>query len=359
MDIERGRSLTRRRLIPAFVRAASATGRILRSVATSPAAAIAYARLGKRVRVGSPPTPPASMSRSRSRSRGRRMSRSRSTRRRSRSRSTVSGIASRQHDQSSRFRGRRGRGHGRARSFGRRVTGALIRDEPLQIYTVKTSLNLTSSLNAMDVFGVGLYTTQQTDQNDLQQVFIDAALPIATTANLSSRLFFRSACLDVQIKNTGSTEIIMDCYVMYQRKDVATSNDVGTQWTNFFGDLTAISYSGALDVSNSVFENPVFCEYYKVLSKTEVLILPGEIVTRQMRDGKTRFIQAQQVKSFLGAYPKINKFMFFMWHGPPDPTAGTGSTAGIAPTTVTFSYQKAYKYAFPPTPKSIAQIHNE
>lgn len=305
-----------------------------------------------------PPTPPPSPKKMRQRSRSR-SSRRRSGRRHRRrsSRLRSSSIATRQNDDSLRYRpsGRSGPRRG-TRRFNRRVTFALLRDQPLQIYTVKGAFNLTCAAQSQTTYGVGLYTTFQTDQPDLSNIFVDAGLNLATAANQSSRLHFRSACLDVQFKNTGATECIVDVYEILNVKDVNTQNDMGTQWSTFYGFLTSITASVFTDVAVSVFENPVFCQHYKVIKKQEVLILPSEIITMQMRDSKTHVIEGRTVQDYPGSIPKLGKFYFIMFHGPPDPTVNSGA-GGTGTAQMTVAWQKAYKYQVAPTTKQTAGTH--
>lgn len=358
LDIEsRGRARIRRgsllNLTPNLVRLAG-------GVPLPSAWGVARNQRGRDSGASTSRSPPRAVRRtSRGRSMRRRTSRSRRrTRRRSSRRTRTSGIASRQRDVSTRYRARRSRGRRGGRRFGRRVIHSLLNMEPLQIYTIKTSLVGTSAVNAAGIFGVGLYTTQQTDQPDLYNIWVDAGLTLATTTNASSRLYFKSACLDVELKNTGSIEIVMDIYEIMCMHDVDVLDTIATQWATFYGKMKTITFAGSSDVAVSVFENPVFCEHYKVLSKQECLILPGEIITRQLRDGKDRLIEGQKVLDYPGSLPRVARFFLLSWHGAPDPTAGGGSTPAIAATTVAISYQKAYKYAFPPAPISYAQVHN-
>lgn len=315
-------------------------------------------RIQDRGRSRLPPTPPPSPKKMRQRSRSR--SHRRRSGRRHRRRSTrihASSIATRQNDDSLRYRRSSRSGSRRGtRRFNRRVTYALLRDQPLQIYTVKGAFNLTCATQSQTTYGVGLYTTSQTDQPDLSNIFVDAGLTLATAANQSSRLHFRSACLDVQFKNTGATECIVDVYEILNVKDVNSTNDMGTQWSQFYGFMSTITSSVFTDVAISAFENPVWCQHYKVIKKQEVLILPSEIITMQMRDSKTHVIEGRTVTDYIGSIPKLGKFYFIMFHGPPDPTvnAGAGGT-GTAQMTVT--WQKAYKYQVAPTTKQTAGTH--
>lgn len=302
---------------------------------------------------------PRSVSRGRSRTRTTSRARSVSMRSRSRSmfrsRSRSGGIISRQRDQASRFIGSGRRGL-RRRRVAYRIQNTLCRMEPLQTWTAKGAINLTSGVNLIGVYGVGLFHTSQTDQPDLSLIATDAGMSGAGSS--TQRMWIKNACLDLEIKNTGSVECIMDVYTLLMRRDPSTTNDTGTQWSNFFNDQQTLTGKAPLDVSNSVFQNPSFCQHYKVLSKREVLILPGEFITMQMRRGKDKFVQNRTISDNLCGLEGACKLFFLMFHGAPDPTAGGGGTPAVASTTLTATWQKSYTYALVPSSRLTAQIHN-
>jgi len=308
---------------------------------------------GKRMRTRS-----VSMgSRSRSSSRGRTSYRSP---RRSRSRTRSSSIISRQHDQRGTYqsRGRASSGSRRYRRFRYRVMNALLNEQPLQIYTTKKSQQFTSAVDQQSFWGVGLYQTSYTGQTDLLSIATDAGITTGTAAQQGMRVIIKGAVLDVELKNNGSSDIIMDVYELLNVKDVNTTNAIDTQWSTFYAQQGTITAASAVDPAVSVFENGAFCQHYKVLRKREVLLPAGEIITMQMRLSKDRRIQVDSILNYTNAIPKLAKYYWFMWHGPPDPTAGGGGTPALAATSVTISYQKSYKYGVPPTPKAQPQVHN-
>lgn len=228
--------------------------------------------------------------------------------------------------------------------------------EPLQTWTAKASVNGTSNANQNGIYAVGLFTTQMVDQPDLSSISTDAA----TSTDNTQRMWIKSACLDVEFKNTGSSEIIMDIYTLMLRQDTDATENMYSLWEDYFNMQTAITSKGAFDVANSVFQNPQFCKYFKVLSKREVMVLPGEISALQMRRGKDLYVPTDKITTNNTGIPYACKFYFFMWHGPPDPTAGGGDpvTPGVASTTITFSWQKSYTYALVPGTRTKLQIHN-
>lgn len=303
--------------------------------------------------------PPTDSSMARSVSRGRKRQRSTSrARSRARSRSRSSSIISRQHDQrgvySSRS-GRRGRGRGSYSRFRYRVMNTLLNEQPMQIYTTKGAANLSTTVNNMGYYGIGLYQTTYFGQNDLFNIFADAGINLALAPQKNMRVLVKGCVLDVEIKNNGTADIIMDVYELQNRKDVATTDTYTQQWGTFYAQQGTITAASPSDPSNSVFENGAFCQHYKVLSKREVLLPAGELITMQMRLSRDRRISGTSVLDYINAIPKLSRLYFFMWHGPPEANV---SSPQIGTSDLTVTWQKVYKYGVPPTPKAQPQVHN-
>lgn len=296
------------------------------------------------------------------RMRGRSMSRS-TSRRRSfsrRRRAWSSGrLVTTQHDAQSRYRrsGRRGRGSRRGRRFRYRVLQTVNSLQPLSVYTVVQSAQGTTANNAQSYYGVGLFCTKMTGMNDLQNIFIDAGVDLATTTNTSSKVVIKSACLDVQARNNGTSDLFLDIYEILCVRDTNSTSTPASLFSTYFAEQTTITAASSTSVAVSVFENPDFCRHFKVLKKSTTVINPGDCVSMQMRYGKDRVISGNTVNDYQGCIPKLSKFYFYMWHGVPVIDAGPPSKAVIGPTDIIFSWQKAYKYAIM-SGRSNAQQHN-
>lgn len=259
------------------------------------------------------------------------------------------------HETQGRYRARRGGRRSRRRGTG--IMRSLLSLDPVQTWTNAYSSNQASGVNQASTYGVGLYTTQMTGDTDLQSICTDAGYNIGTTTDLTAKLMIKSAVMDVQFMNTGSSPIIVDVYDVVQRKDPHTTGNVGTQFNTYFNYQTAITAESANDIAVSLFENPVFCQFYKILHKTEVLLGNGEVITRQMKLTRPRLIKTEIVSAYPSAYPRINRFWVFSWHGLPNATANSGS-AGILATTVTISVQKVYHWQYIPSSQTRARQHN-
>lgn len=342
MDIERGRQLTRTPY-SAVRRAVSGSARLIAN--SVPYVLPGAANLVRRY-LNSPPRTPTKRMRGRSLSRATSRTRART---RSRSRS-YSRPVTRQHDQSLTYIGRRRRGRlgRRGRRFRYRVMQTVNSLQPLQVWTSKTAANGTSAVNVQQIFGMGLFTTNATGQTDLVNIFSDAGIPTTTAGNRSGRICVKSACLDVEVKNTGTETMIMDIYELLLVRDPENNGDLNQQFQTFFNEMTTLTAKNWNDPAVSVFENPDFCRHYKVLNKREVMLPADEIMTMQMRDGKDHIISGDQVIREAFAIPKVARFYLFSWHGPPDPNAVGANQPGLLATSVTFAWQKSYKYAIMP-----------
>lgn len=323
----------------------------------------------KRQRTGSSPsrsvlpTPsPSPAMRRRSRTRGRSVRRRRTSRRRStrRRRSGSSSALSRQQDQRTQYTssGRRRSNRG---ASGRRIQNALMKMQPLQTYTTKSTISATSNVNQIGMYGVGIFPTNMADQPDLKNIATDAGIPVATSSNSTSHFWIKNACLDVEIRNVTDEAVIMDVYTLLLVKDPETTDVLYAQFVSRFNQQVPLTSADPFDVSNSVFQNPLFCRYWKVLSKKEILLQPQEITALQMRRGKDKYVSIDDIFTNESGLPGTTKMYFFMWHGPPRSTGGSGDPPGgpcIGTSEVLFSFQKSYAYGQIPGPRTTAQIHN-
>jgi len=343
MDLERGRSLSRTPS-SAAVRAVRGSAWLLGNTLVHPVTGAAYAYGLRRGRTTSPPSPQATPKRMRSRSfrRGTSARRSRTRRRPYRS----SSLTTNQRDVSQRYSGSGRRRPSRgARRFRYRVMQTVNANQPLSVFCYAKSFNLSTAVNLKGVYGVGLFTTQMTDQTDLKDLLLDAGIDVTAPApnpQLSGRVVIKSCCLDVQITNRGAKDALIDIYEVMCVKDVPNTDTLTTNFTNMFNQMTTI---GAKDWQNpavSLFENPVFCRHYKIMSKKETQVPAGDLITMQMRVGKDKSISPNSVIAYPNAIPKLARFYVFVYQGIPEDSAGT---ARLSATTLTISFQKAYKYA--------------
>lgn len=263
-----------------------------------------------------------------------------------------------QHDAQGRYSRGRGsrRGARRGRRFRYRVLQTVNSLQPLSVYTVVQSAQGTTSNNTQSYYGVGLFCTKMTGMNDLQNIFTDAGVNLATAANTSSKVVIKSACLDVQARNNGSNDLFLDIYEVLNVRDTNSASTIASLFSTYFAEQTTITAASSTSVAVSVFENPDFCRHFKVLNKKTTVINPGDCVSMQMRYGKDRIISGSTVNDYQGCIPKLSKFYFFMWHGVP--VLDATPKAVIGSTDIIFSWQKAYKYAIMEG-RSQAQQHNE
>lgn len=256
------------------------------------------------------------------------------------------GMISTQHDQSVQYRARRGR---RRNGFARRVMAVMNNSSSLLSYTVDGSSTTTSAANQVGYFGIGLHGVG-VQGSEWPAMFTGqyGALNINNT-----KLCCKTACLDVQIANTGITQAdppidteylaIVDVYELVMRKRYPTAANVEDQYTTLYNQSNDGGTRSPNAPASSLFNAPEFCKYWKILSKREVRIAPGEIITLQKRFAKDKYIQGSRLQSepsyLVGSFA-----YFFHFHGAPRATGG----GQLAPTQLTMTWQKSYSFNKPP-----------
>lgn len=253
-----------------------------------------------------------------------------------------SSILSTQHDVSSRYR-RKAMPRRRRKKwvgFVRKVNAVVQKAQGLSTYTESTSANLTSAVNSTGAMGVGLYNVGG-DMNEVSDMFVDKyGAGIAP----QTKLTIKSAVLDVTIANTGTALAIIDCYILVCRKPYSSAVSIDSQFTTNFNQQGTTSSKSVTNPAVTVFGNPNFCKYWKVLSKKEIMLGAGQVTTMQLRDARDRLVQGIRLTSE-PQYLRGAKAYFFNFHGIPENNAGT---ARLAATALTWSYQKSYTYGIPP-----------
>lgn len=271
---------------------------------------------------------------------------------RSRTGSGGSGVVSFQNDSVLRYRKRRvSRRKRRAwKRFSRRVMHVDLQMQPLQIYTVEGTANLTSAVNQSQVWSRMCGGTTVTLNDEIYQCF-QGAYNIASVAACNPyKIFLKSVVLDVQCTNTGSYPVIIDLYILRNSSKFASATDVGAQYNQALGEVASPAGGGSISTTKTaltVFDAPNFCSYWKVLSKREVIVGTNQTVTFQLRSPQNRHVEGKELQSSLQCLRGTKAFLFD-WHGQPC-NRGTLGAAQFDSTALTFGYQTVVHYAVPPS----------
>lgn len=243
-------------------------------------------------------------------------------------------------------------------SFVKKTRAVELAQQPLQVYQALLKSSKTVTLGEQWTEGVLLKDNNMPNQADLVNMFKDAygggGLP---TDYDSRRLYLKSCTLDLQIKNIGTEQCIIDVYHIKARKSYqssagGTSNSLNDIWNDCFGDSTAVGAVSAANAALTPFDVPSFCKYFLVKSKREYIISPDQVVTMQLRDPRNLMLQGRLLN--LGRFGTLAEGYLMQIRGVPEDTlAASGLTSAV----VAWSAQTTYHYAVPPgyTTESIGQ----
>lgn len=252
-----------------------------------------------------------------------------------------------QHDVSTRYRRRRMPARKRKRwvRFTRRVRHVELQMQPLQIYQHLTKNSATAAGGTQGQAGLYLLDTNASGQGHLTSLFKTVyGLTGAITEYGPNRLYLKSACIDLQLKNTGTEQCIIDMYWCRTRANINDTSAIGSL---FDAGITNMTAYGAITTTNPAltpFDNPNFCKMFKILKKTEYLISPDQVVTLQQRQAKNRYFQGRNLFYAAGALRGTFAF-FFQVRGVPENTA---DASGLTGWSIAWSSQTTIHYAIPP-----------
>lgn len=213
--------------------------------------------------------------------------------------------------------------------------------------------------NSQSVFDIGLYggaTTGSNTWGDLYQI----ALGNGTGLNdVTGKLWFQSACLDVQLKNTTGLEgypdpvtICVELYTVYCRKEGYFFP--GEDWAEAMKDQDLLDNGGTLATPLSInctpFDAPGFGSSWLIAKKVRYRISPGNSVYLQMRDPKRKCFNTERFEyDTTGPQTRMKTFKGFTRGYIMVVRSDTGFVVETIPKLVPFSYQviytKNYKYA--------------
>lgn len=215
----------------------------------------------------------------------------------------------------------------------------------------------TALTNCQTVISLGLYggvaTGTEPLWTDLRSITTQEGSGAAMTGQ---KFHFKSACLDLQIRNSTSSftsspdpvTICVDLYTIYCRND--SFADPSQAWTVGMNNQVPLN-AGTLAVPQSLnatpFDAPQFCSDWLIAKKTRYRIAPGNSVYLQLRDPKNHVFDAHRYDAISGvANERMFKGMtkgYIMAVRSADPVVGTPSV--LTPYSFELLYTKNYKYA--------------
>lgn len=236
----------------------------------------------------------------------------------------------------------------RWRSFTRKVQHVNLQAGPTRTFT-RDFLDLeTWSINEQGYFGYMCGGMTVTDNDEIRQVFTDAYGTGTATLN-QRKLFIKSCVMDVQLRNAGTSPIVLDVYTLRCRKGSDAADTLATQFADTFSDLLA-SGSGTTSAVNpavTVFQNPGFLQYWAVQKKQELVIGGGNVATFQIRLPTNKLVNAKLFETEPQAMPGYTYALFFQPRGSPEYN-GLETTSQLAAGAVNIGVQWTVCYQVPP-----------
>lgn len=258
-----------------------------------------------------------------------------------------SSIISTQYDVGSRYR--RKRMPARKRKAWKRFSGK-VKHVMLQMEGLSTVTNdnykrvVTVAVDTQVTFGQMLGGVGATDNDEILAAFKSAYGALLTTSTVDKyKLFLKSMCLDLQIRNTGSTQLILDVYEVVCRQNDASGSRIETTYGNSFAEQASGLIGGVSSTNPAVtpFQNPLFLSAWRINSKKEILLGAGTTTTMQMRMPYNKMLYGKKVENNIQAIPGFTKAYLIQVRGTPENNSGTprlsaGEVVVCGQTTVTY-----------------------
>lgn len=236
-------------------------------------------------------------------------------------------------------------------SFTKKVRHVMLQMNSLTSYTNDTlkSIN-TFAANNQATWGAYLGGTSSTDNDELLGMFKAAYSGLLTSTTVDDyKLFIKSLCLDVQLRNTGATaDVIVDVYELIARAaDNQAAESIGTQYSRLYSEQNPGSIGSVTPTSpaSTPFQNGLFLQKWRILKKKEILLSVGTVTTLQMRLPYNRIMQGKTVESNLSYIPGFTRAYLFQARGVPRNNAGV---AELQAGEVTMCTQITGVYGIPP-----------
>lgn len=141
---------------------------------------------------------------------------------------------------------------------------------------------------------------------------------------INRKVYIKSICIDLHLKNTGSTTMELDVYQLVMRKDFSFNVPIGTMFQNTWAYAQTGAGFGSAVVNPGVtpFQNSTFCEHWKILSRRSVLLGSQQVSTLQLR-GRGRIFDGNILTRNVMGVPGFTKAYLIVHRGSPENNLGT------------------------------------
>lgn len=257
-----------------------------------------------------------------------------------------------QHDTAVRYRRRRMPRRRRKQwtRFSKKVKHVMLQMQGLQTYVIDNPGAVQPvAVDTQVTDGWMLGGTQSVGNDELFQIFRAAFSAALTTTTVAPyKLFLKSMCLDIQIRNTHATvPCIIDVYTLIARQDYSSAANIKTQYDATFVQQGPM-FIGAVTPGNpgvTPFQNGPFLKMWKILSKKEYFLSSGGMATMQLRIPFNRMISGRTIMSQQSQIRGLTRAFLFQARGPPTNNAGS---AQLNATEFTWKGQCTVVFGVPP-----------
>lgn len=234
----------------------------------------------------------------------------------------------------------------RWKKFSGKVKHVMLQATPLQNYVCDNLGGVqTAATDQQNTFSAILGGTQVTNNDELMRIFFQQ-FGVATAALCAPYvLYVKSMSLDIQITNTGTSRAVIDVYTVMCRKSYELSSQIADQYNLLFNEQSNLGGRSSTHPATTPFQNPLFCKYWRITKKSEIILGAGNYTTLQMRIPYNKKIYGRQIISFPQGIPGISRGYLFQVRGAPEDNLGS---ARLASATVTWKAQTTVNYCRPP-----------
>nr|QTE03435.1 MAG: capsid protein [Syrmaticus ellioti CRESS-DNA-virus sp.] len=254
----------------------------------------------------------------------------------------------------------------RTRKWKRRVVNA-VRDSTLGTnHFVRRSLGLIQSAQGLSAsVSVSLYGMNGTNTDglnataDVGELFQEMDQTSWDNANnllpsQGHRISFQHATLEVTLRNTGTTDAVIEAYYVRGRKpltpawgDLVNTYNVGFQKQGRSIDPHTTNQIGESELSSSTigvtpFQNSLFCRSFNIYKRQKFVLPPGKDINVTISDSRRRFFNIVEANRF--ATDRKFHGILFQQQGSPALESGSGVPVTALATDVVYMAVRRYRY---------------
>ena len=107
-------------------------------------------------------------------------------------------------------------------------------------------------------------------------VNLASILPVTTVASTTNKYLLEHFEQGLEYQNMSNTILYMRVYEFVPRHDVPVAISVGTVLgSTGFGDIAGAGRITATDINGTLFDNPMFCAWFKIVKVRDIELSPG------------------------------------------------------------------------------------